>query len=120
MGSQYRLLTLFADGGFMMYPLVLCSMISVGVMIAKFFTLHIAHTGTNRVLTDVDELVHSGDIDGEFRISGVSVSGVDGADAVCLDLADALLPVERPVRGTSAEVAGPQLPDELAAVEVVW
>lgn len=68
MGSQYRLLTLFADGGGMMYPLVLCSMISVGVMIAKFFTLHIAHTGTNRVLSEVDELVHSGDVDGAIEV----------------------------------------------------
>ena len=68
MGSQYRLLTLFADGGFMMYPLVLCSMISVGVMIAKFFTLQIAHTGTNRVLSEVDELVTSGDIDGAIEV----------------------------------------------------
>ena len=68
MGSQYRLLTLFADGGFMMYPLVLCSMISVGVMIAKFFTLHIAHTGTNRVLAQVDDLVHSGDVGGAIEV----------------------------------------------------
>ena len=68
MGSQYRLLTLFADGGGMMYPLVLCSMISVGVMIAKFFTLHIAHTGTNRVLNEVDELVLSGDVDGAIDV----------------------------------------------------
>ena len=64
MGSQYRLLTLFADGGFMMYPLVLCSMISVGVIIAKAFTLRIAHIGTSTVLTEVEELAKSGDIDG--------------------------------------------------------
>ena len=68
MGSQYRLLTLFADGGLMMYPLVLCSMISVGVMIAKFFTLRIAHKGTNRVLEDVDELVQQGDVAGAIEV----------------------------------------------------
>ena len=68
MGSQYRLLTLFADGGTKMYPLVLCSMISVGVMIAKFFTLQIAHTGTNRVLSEVDELVNAGDVDGAIEV----------------------------------------------------
>ena len=68
MGSQYRLLTLFADGGLMMYPLVLCSMISVGVMIAKFFTLRIAHKGTNRVLEDVDELVQRGDVAGAIEV----------------------------------------------------
>lgn len=66
---EYRLLTLFADGGFMMYPLVLCSMISLGVMIAKFFTLHIAHTGTNRVLTQVEELARAGDIDGAVAVA---------------------------------------------------
>ena len=46
MGSQYRLLTLFADGGWMMYPLVLCSLIAVGVIIAKAWTLWVAHKGT--------------------------------------------------------------------------
>lgn len=69
MGSEYRLLTLFADGGFMMYPLVLCSMISLGVMIAKFFTLHIAHTGTTKVLTEVEELTRAGDITGALDVA---------------------------------------------------
>jgi biopolymer transport protein ExbB len=52
----------------MMYPLVLCSMISVGVMIAKFFTLRIAHRGTHRVLVDVDELVLRGDVVGAIEV----------------------------------------------------
>lgn len=69
MGSQYRLLTLFADGGFMMYPLVLCSMVALGVMIAKFFTLHIAHRGTARVLIEVEELAKSGDIEGAVQVA---------------------------------------------------
>ncbi len=69
MGSQYRLLTLFADGGFMMYPLVLCSMIALGVIIAKAFTLHIAHRGTHQVLTDVEERARSGDIDGAIEVA---------------------------------------------------
>lgn len=69
MGSQYRLLTLFADGGFMMYPLVLCSMIAFGVMIAKFFTLHIAHKGTHNVLTEVEELTRAGDIEGALEVA---------------------------------------------------
>ncbi|MDC0161106.1 MotA/TolQ/ExbB proton channel family protein [Gemmatimonadales bacterium] len=62
------MLTLFSDGGLMMYPLVLCSMISVGVMIAKFFTLRIAHRGTHRVLVDVDELVLRGDVVGAIEV----------------------------------------------------
>lgn len=69
MGSQYRLLTLFADGGFMMYPLVLCSMIALGVIIAKLFTLEIAHRGTARVLREVEELAMTGDIDGAIQIA---------------------------------------------------
>lgn len=69
MGSQYRLLTLFADGGFMMYPLVLCSMIAFGVMIAKFFTLRIAHKGTHNVLAEVEELTRAGDIEGALEVA---------------------------------------------------
>lgn len=69
MGSQYRLLTLFSDGGLMMYPLVLCSMVGLGVIIAKFFTLQIAHRGTARVLEEVGEMALSGDISGAIQIA---------------------------------------------------
>ncbi|MDH3205376.1 MAG: MotA/TolQ/ExbB proton channel family protein [Gemmatimonadota bacterium] len=69
MGSQYRLLTLFSDGGLMMYPLVLCSMIALGVMIAKAWTLWLAHKGTVRVLSGVEEAALSGDIDGAIDIA---------------------------------------------------
>ena len=69
MGSQYRLLTLFADGGFMMYPLVLCSMIAFGVVIAKALTLHIAHKGTRKVLTEVEELARAGDLAGAIQVA---------------------------------------------------
>jgi biopolymer transport protein ExbB len=68
-GSQYRLLTLFADGGLMMYPLVLCSMIALGVMIAKFFTLYFAHHGTRRVLIEVEEKARAGDIAGAIEVA---------------------------------------------------
>ncbi len=56
MDNQYELLTLFTDGGFMMYPLMLCSMIAVGVMLAKAWTLSIAHRESKKLLTHVDEL----------------------------------------------------------------
>lgn len=69
MGSQYRLLTLFADGGLMMYPLVLCSMIAVGVIIAKAITLYIAHQGTSRVLVEVEDLAMKGDIEGAIEVA---------------------------------------------------
>jgi biopolymer transport protein ExbB len=68
-GTDYRLMTLFSDGGVMMYFLVLCSMIALGVIFAKFFTLHVAHKGTARVLKDVEETAMSGDIDGALQIA---------------------------------------------------
>jgi biopolymer transport protein ExbB len=67
--TQYRLLTLFADGGWMMYPLVLCSMIALGVIIAKAWTLWVAHRGTNKVLREVEEKAMAGDIDGAIWVA---------------------------------------------------
>lgn len=69
MASEYRLLTLFADGGWMMYPLVLCSLIAVGVIIAKAWTLWVAHRGTAQVLEQVEEATLAGDIDGAIEIA---------------------------------------------------
>ena len=69
MGTQYQLLTLFADGGWMMYPLVLCSLIALGVIIAKGWTLHQAHRGTGRVLSAVEEAALSGDLNAALAIA---------------------------------------------------
>ncbi|MCH8199481.1 MAG: hypothetical protein IIA54_05370 [Chloroflexi bacterium] len=69
MGTQYELMTLFADGGWMMYPLVLCSLVALGVIIAKAWTLMIAHRGTVRVLHDVEEAVLQGDLESAFEIA---------------------------------------------------
>jgi biopolymer transport protein ExbB len=68
-GSQYELLTLFADGGAMMYPLVLCSLIALGVIIAKFWTLWLAHRHTKRVLREVEESARSGNLEGAMTIA---------------------------------------------------
>jgi biopolymer transport protein ExbB len=68
-GTQYRLLTLFADGGVMMYPLVLCSLIALGVIIAKAWTLYQAHHGTARVLQEVAEKAMAGKIDDAMAIA---------------------------------------------------
>ena len=57
---EYSLLTLFADGGQMMYALVLCSLIALGVIIAKAWTLWIAHRGTETILREVRELTSEG------------------------------------------------------------
>ena len=74
MGTQYQLMTLFADGGFMMYPLTLCSMIALGVIFAKFFTLHVAHRGTDRVLEEVEEAATRGDVSAAIEICRETVS----------------------------------------------
>ncbi len=44
----------------MMYPLVLCSLIALGVIIAKFWTLWIAHRSTQAVLAEVAEAADAG------------------------------------------------------------
>ncbi len=54
--NQYNLLTLFADGGFMMYPLLLCSLIALGVIIAKAYTLYTAHVRSRELLERVETL----------------------------------------------------------------
>ena len=41
--AKYALLGLFKDGGIFMYFLVLCSLLALGVMIAKFYLLWVAH-----------------------------------------------------------------------------
>jgi biopolymer transport protein ExbB len=68
--DQFGLLTLFADGGIMMYPLVLCSLIALGVIIAKAWTLWAAHKDTATVLAEVDELARAGEIDAAIAAAG--------------------------------------------------
>ena len=59
-GARYELLSLFADGGLMMYPLVLCSLLALGVIIAKAYTLWVAHRDTENVLERVSESARAG------------------------------------------------------------
>ena len=54
---------LFADGGWMMYPLVLCSLLALGVIIAKAWTLWVAHSKTKQVTAAVEEAARAGRID---------------------------------------------------------
>ena len=68
-GSQYELLTLFADGGAMMYPLVLCSLIALGVIFAKAWTLWLAHRHTKGILAQVEEAARAGRIDEAIQIA---------------------------------------------------
>ncbi len=61
--TSYELLTIFRDGGFMMVPLVLCSLIALGVIIAKGWTLRIAHQESKGLLEDISELGQAGRVD---------------------------------------------------------
>ncbi len=68
-GTQYQLLTLFADGGPMMYPLILCSLIALGVILAKAWTLWLAHKGTRSLLVEVEEVARAGKIDEAIQVA---------------------------------------------------
>ena len=54
--AQYALLELFRDGGFMMYALVLCSLLALGVMIAKAYILWVAHRDSQRLLAELQAM----------------------------------------------------------------
>ena len=72
MGSQYQLLTLFADGGIMMYPLVLSSLIGLGVIIAKSWTLYVAHKDTARILEEVSEAAREGSVSDAIELAAAT------------------------------------------------
>lgn len=60
--TSYELLTIFVDGGFMMYPLVLCSLAALGVILAKAWTLRIAHRDSQHLLEDIEALGTEGEL----------------------------------------------------------
>lgn len=51
-----------------MYPLVLCSLIALGVMIAKAYTLHVAHGSTKVVLEEAGAAASEGRFDDAIEI----------------------------------------------------
>ena len=63
MDSNYELSQLFADGGPMMYPLIICSLIGLGVIIAKTWTLWVAHRSALRVMESVEEAAREGSLE---------------------------------------------------------
>ncbi len=69
MEPEYTILSLFADGGPMMYVLMLCSLAATGVIIAKAWTLWVAHRDTDTVLEEVGELARAGQIDEAIRVA---------------------------------------------------
>lgn len=59
-GATYQLMTLVRDGGFMMYPLILCSLVALGVIIAKGWTLWVAHRESRNLLVELQQLGRAG------------------------------------------------------------
>lgn len=70
--EQYQLLQLFIDGGWMMYPILLSSLLGLGVIFAKAWTLWRAHAGTARVLRAVEEATAAGRIDEALAIAAAT------------------------------------------------
>lgn len=67
--SQYALLQLFRDGGIMMYPLVLFSLLALGVILAKAYMLYVAHRDSRNLLDRVAQLTRAGRVDEAIRVS---------------------------------------------------
>jgi len=68
-GNEFNLLQMFADGGVMMYPLVLSSLLALGVIIAKAWTLFVAHRKSRFVLETVSELGEHGQVDQAIQVA---------------------------------------------------
>ncbi len=69
MEDGFDLLNLFADGGAMMYPLIIASLLAFGVIIAKAWTLWVAHKESRGLLAEVEELGRDGRIDEALRLA---------------------------------------------------
>ena len=68
-GIEYALLTMFKDGGVMMYPLLLCSLLGVGVIIAKGYMLQVADYRSKNLLARVMEQVKAGKLDAAIQLT---------------------------------------------------
>ncbi|MGH7501150.1 MAG: MotA/TolQ/ExbB proton channel family protein [Longimicrobiales bacterium] len=60
--NRFTLLTLFQDGGGWMYPLLLCSLFALGVIIAKAYSLWIANRRSSAILEEVESLIRAGKV----------------------------------------------------------
>jgi biopolymer transport protein ExbB len=63
MATDFTLLRIFSDGGWMMYPILLSSLVGLGVILAKGWTLWQAHAGSRRLLATVREAAREGRLD---------------------------------------------------------
>jgi biopolymer transport protein ExbB len=68
-GSTYPLLDTFHDGGAFMYPIALCSLFAIGVIIAKSYTLWAARRRSKVLLADVHRLARDGQLDAAIRLA---------------------------------------------------
>ncbi|MCI0436656.1 MAG: MotA/TolQ/ExbB proton channel family protein [Gemmatimonadetes bacterium] len=60
--NTFTLLSVFHDGGEFMYPLLICSLFALGVMIAKAWTLLAAHRNSRSILAQTQDLIKAGKI----------------------------------------------------------
>lgn len=67
--TSYELLTIFRDGGFMMIPLVLCSLVALGIILAKGWTLFVAHRDSKKLLSEIRDLGESGRLDDAIQLA---------------------------------------------------
>jgi biopolymer transport protein ExbB len=58
--TTFGLIQLFADGGFMMYPLILASLLGLGVILAKSYILWAARRDAYKVLREAEQLARDG------------------------------------------------------------
>src|SRR5690606_22646503 len=65
----YSLLNIFYDGGLFMYPLVLCSLFALGIIIAKGYTLWAAHRESAKILNETEALMKQKRLDQALKLS---------------------------------------------------
>ncbi|MGD8278096.1 MAG: MotA/TolQ/ExbB proton channel family protein [Gemmatimonadota bacterium] len=68
-GTTFTLLNMFADGGEFMYPLILCSLFALGVIIAKFWALYEARRNSKRVLSEAEDLIKARKVDAAIELA---------------------------------------------------
>lgn len=97
--ASYGLIQLFHDGGFMMYPLLLASLLGLGVIIAKMYVLTVAQKQTSRILTEVSQLAR------ERRLDDALVAAENTPGPVAAILLSGLNQVREGRVGNEAEQA---------------
>ena len=86
-----------------MYPLVLCSMIALGVIIAKYLTLFQAIHGTKKVLRDVEELAVEGDVEGAIELAYATPGPASAILLAGLGLYRVVFGVQDPIGGPAPD-----------------